>query len=350
MSDQSLKAMSSISALLDSSNADWRVYDLNQNLREITQEGFTAFENTSAPYPYPLHQKANFAVVFRAKTLAPVASAEMPFIWFLTFNLDEASKLQQAERDHFVSLVVAALGTQLLENEEQETLDNHPYSFKPNDFKMASLTSKIRVDLALPPTQFFAPALSYFAQLGDNNAWEQLALQGIADFAYRIHENDNAEKLSERLPELPIAVFEPLSQILEGVEVPALLAEKLAWLGKTALTNNNERLALACLHSLCGVPQSNFRQEWLQQVLESETPVSGNILLVICARCPQELEESKFRHHFYNKLLTNPQGEGYSQGILKSLLQTPSIGEHIRTDMKQEQLPRKLAEIIRTLC
>lgn len=349
MSEQSLQAMSSISALLDSSNAEWHVYDLNQNLREISHQTFTAFEQTSSAYPYPLHQKACFAVVFRAKALAPLLHAEMPFIWFLRFNLDEASKLQQAERDHFVSLVVAALGTQLLDQQEQSTLDNHPYSFKPNDYKMAALTSRIRVDMDLPPTQFYSAALSYFHQLGDNQAWEQLAVQGIADFAFRLHENDNAHKLSLRLPELPIAVFEPLSQLLECVNVPALLAEKLGWLGKTALENNNERLALACLHSLCGPVQSNFRHEWLRQLLTSNEAVSGNVLLIICARCPQELEEETLRHHFYKKLLSNAQGESYSEVILKNLLQTPNIGELIRTDLKQSQLPEALKQIIHRL-
>lgn len=349
MSDQSLQAMSSISALLNSSDADWRIYDLNQNLRDISQESFNAFEQTTIPYPFPLHKKANFAVVFRAKALAPERHTQMPFIWFLTFNLDEAGKLQQPERDHFISLVVAALGTQLLANNEQNSLDNHPYSFKPNDYKMASLTSKIRVDLQLPPTQFYAPAISYFHQQGNNQAWEQLAVQGIADFAFRLNENTNAQKLSERLPELPIAVFEPLSQILENVQIPTFLAEKLTWLGKTARNNGNERLALACLHSLCGAKENNFRREWLSQILNSTDVVSGNLLLIICARCPQELEETALRHHFYNKLLTNTQGEGYSEGILKSLLHTPHIGELVRNDLKQDHIPAHLAQIIRNL-
>lgn len=349
MSDQPLTTLSSISTLLDSSNAEWLVYDLNHNLRQIAREAFQAFEQTSLAYPYPLQNKANFAVVFRPKLLAPVAEADMPFIWFLTFSLDEAGKLQQAERDHFISLVVTALGTQILAEEQQGTLDNHPYSFKPNDYKLAGLTSRIRVELNLPPTQFYAAAMRYFYQLGNNTSWEQLAVQGIADFAYRIHENDNATILSQRLPELPIAVFEPLSQILEGVEIPPLLAEKLAWLGKTAIDTNNERLAITCLHSLCGPLQNEFRHEWLKATLAAEPAISGNFLLVICARCWQELEDSTFRHHFFNKLLTNTQGEGYSEGILKSLLQLPKVGEHIRNDLKQEKLPPSLAKIIRSL-
>ena len=74
-----------LSALMDTANAQWRVFDLGRRIQTISKTEFALIADNKKPYPFPIQQKARVALVFWQQAESQSAKAN-PFIWFLQFD------------------------------------------------------------------------------------------------------------------------------------------------------------------------------------------------------------------------------------------------------------------------
>ena len=83
---------------------------------------------------------------------------------------------------------------------QEEILSSNLYLFTPSQYKLASLNSKIKVDLKQPPSELFLPFIEYL-NLGDfSGNWQNIGVQGITDFIARINQDNHSELLLKALP------------------------------------------------------------------------------------------------------------------------------------------------------
>ena len=237
--------IATLGQLLDGAGTQWRAFDIGRHITKLDKQQFLAVEQAQVPYPYPLAGHAWLAIQFWDSK----ASKE-PYVWFLKFPLDEQSKLVSASRDHFADMVIQALGTEITGEQADGKLDNNPYVFTPNANKLAAFNAQVKVLLKQPASQYYEHAQLYFSgQIGFDN-WQSVALQGIADFAYRLNSADNLKHLHAAWPNLPVEVLQPLSAMLEHIEIPPTLSELMLSYGQTALKNNDVVTASAALRAI----------------------------------------------------------------------------------------------------
>lgn len=338
MTDQ----FSTLYQLLDTSDTQYRVFDLGRRVQKISQSDFEAFENAQLPYPYPLQQKAWLAILFWDK-----ARSNEHYLWFLNFPLDEQGKLIQATRNHFIAMVIEVLGTQLTNNnngEQQEKLDNNPYTFKPDQTKLASLNAQIKVQMNQPASIYYEHAQSYLQGTLGWQDWQSVGIQGLADVAARI--DDNASDLLNALAHIPEEVETPLCSLLEHSNIPTPVAEALLDNSSTALKNNHKQSLINGLRALSNSKAVKIRQTLLQQVLTSNLATDQEVLLVITARCWLDLQDDGLRLLFLEKLAEASPDQQLFQGIVADLVAIPAIRTAILQSFRSPERSATLATAI----
>ncbi len=340
-------SISTISDLLDSAQTQWRVYDMGRKISKISAEEFRQFEHTNTPWPSPIQQKAFFAVFFHH-----AKQSTQPFLWFLNFDLDEQGKLQQTGRDHFISLVLESLGTNLTEQNEagEQRLKDTPYIFTPSQNKLASLHARLNVEMHRTASTYYPMAQQYFHGELPVESWETLGIQGIADFTHRLSEkynnNLNSEALSRILPTLPAEVTEPLSEMLESVETPTHLIEKLAYLASKAINAGDFDSVARYIRSMSGSKGHGLRQEVLRNALATDGANATPFLLLIAARCWHDLTDDSIRLAYLDQLAQNTEGQAFFNGIFADLVAIPVLRHKLLTDIRSENRSNILATAI----
>jgi hypothetical protein len=328
--------------LLEASNTQFRVFDLGRRVQKINSSDFKAFEDTSEPYPYPLQQKAWFAIIFWDKT-----RSDEHYLWFLNFPLDEQGKLVQATRSHFIAMVIEILGTQLTNNSaQQDKLDNNPYTFKPDQNKLAALNARIKQDMNQPASVYYEHAQRYLQGNLGWQQWQSVGVQGLADVAARIDNNENLSSLLKALPHLPEAVETPLLSQFEHASIPTALAEALFDKAIKALKDNNKTTLVNCLRGLSNCKAVKIRQQLLKQVLFSEYGTEQDTLLVITARCWLDLEHDELRLSFLENLATASPDQQLFQAVVADLVAIPAIRPYILQSFRSTERSVTLATAI----
>lgn len=211
-----MTTISTISELLTLSNCQFRVYDIGRKIEKVSKTTFEKIEHCHLPHPTPFQGHSHFAITFWQK------ASHQPYLWFVKLPLDERGLLNQGARNHFIAIIIEALGTNLSVDptkKQEELLKNNPYIFTPSQYKLAMLNSLISFELKNEPTTHYSRFTSY---LKDKTwaQWQHIGVQGIADFAARISEEDNANSLSQNLTLLPFEVLSTLCGALENVALP----------------------------------------------------------------------------------------------------------------------------------
>ncbi|TLU67548.1 DUF3549 family protein [Thalassotalea litorea] len=235
-----MSQIDTLSELLQLSKSNYKVFDLGRKVEKISKSDFERMEQAMLPYPTPLQGHAHLAVVFWQQR------PEKPYIWFIKLPLDERGLLNQAARNHFIAIIIEALGNDLTvdpSEKQEELLKGNPYNFTPSQYKLATLNATLTFEFKQPASQYLELCRSYLSgDLGWDN-WQGIGVQGLCDFAVRIQDNDNAELLSKALPNLPEQVFTPLSVALENQQLPVALIDKLQQLANTELQNHDIDIA-----------------------------------------------------------------------------------------------------------
>lgn len=319
------KHIETLSELLKLSGSQYRLYDIGRLVSKLPKEQFEKVELNQLPYPTPTQGHACIAIAFWQK------QSSQPYLWLLKLPLDERGLLNQGARNHFIAIIVEALGadlTQQTTKKQEELLSSNPYLFTPAQYKLASLNSKIKVDLKQPPSEFFASFKQYLIDNTANNSnwnnWQGVGVQGITDFIARIKQDNNDELLTKALPHLPIEVLSPVCTALENEGFSITLINALISEFKNTLTSK-ESLAKGpqLLRALAANSHHVHVKETVSQLL-SQQEVSTDLLITLSSRCWLALADEQILNCYFEHLLKSNESETFPS-IFKDLVTLPAV-------------------------
>ncbi|AVJ55664.1 DUF3549 domain-containing protein [Idiomarina sp. OT37-5b] len=225
------QSISTLGEFLQAGKADYQVFDLGRCLHEIDQTTFDRIERQQQPYPFPIRQQAQLAVLFRHRQ-----QPDNDYLWFIQLPLDERGLLSSAARDHYLEFVLNALGHEItgsLTDEQEQQLKQNPYLFTPSDVQRAALHARIAVQRRAAPSLYFDDAETYLAsQQGD---WQNLGMQGLHDCAARLAQLPQlCAAIASHFTDYPAAVRQQLAAALEHQPLPAKLRDALVTVAATS--------------------------------------------------------------------------------------------------------------------
>lgn len=312
--------ISSISELLSLSNSQYRIYDMGRRVDKISKAQFEKIESAQLPYPYPSQGHAFLAIAFWQK------QSTTPYLWFVKLPLDERGLLNQGARNHFIAIIIEALGGDLSVNptEQQEALlKKNPYHFTPAQYKLAAINSIVSVALKQDASKFYQPALQYLSGNTNWQAWQDIGVQGLSDFAVRLAENNNEELLINAIKHLPEQVLSPLCLALENVTLSAELIEKIVTLYQQANKEGNNALALSILRALASSTEHPFSENFIVGLIKNET-LSEEILIIIAGRLWPALANESVLFSYLEHLVKSDDLTLFMD-IFKDLVAIPSM-------------------------
>ncbi|KZW99689.1 hypothetical protein JL49_15755 [Pseudoalteromonas luteoviolacea] len=335
--------ISTLGELLTSAGTQWRVYDIGRRITKIDKKQFAQIENTQVPYPYPLGNHALIAIQFW-----DIQATLDPYVWFLKFPLDEQSKLIIASRDHFASMVLDALGTQLTGEAAQGKLDNNPYVYTPNANKLAAFNALMKCELKRSASQYYETVEQYFTYT-EHQDWQSLALQGLADFAMRLEHGENQANLISRWSSLPEQVQSPLAAMLEHVAISTELTEHLQAQLYKHITQQQLSGSVHCFRAISGSHGLGLIAQSVDHLLSSELAEQADVLLTIAGRGWETLTEPERLYTFMDKAAHNTQIDGLFESIFTDLVAIPILRPHVlgllRAQNRSDTLSRAIGRL-----
>ncbi|KAB1508253.1 DUF3549 family protein [Photobacterium damselae] len=310
-----------LTQLLDNAQCQYAIYDLGRRVTQLDVDQFKAVEENRQPYPWPLQQHANLALSFWQPN-------HTPWIWFLRLPLDERGLLKQAAVGDFIKYVIEAMGATLNRTpseEEQKKLANNPYTFKPNDDKMAMFHGKLRSQLQLEPSQYYAGAQQYLTgELGWDN-WQQLGLQGLADVCSRLSQENNATLVRKAINHLPMTPLYALLGCLEHIELPDNLTSRISECLATEMAQSAPDIFLisALIRALSGSNETVLQGE-IAQLLAQPHLCHPEILIAIAGRCWQGLNQPNNAELFLLRLAQS-QNQALFNQLFSDLVMLPML-------------------------
>lgn len=336
-----------LASLMSNASAEWRVFDMGRKIQSINKAEFQAIENGTKPYPYPIQQKARFAIVFWDKFEKAVEAKKNPFIWFLQFDLDELSLLKLQQRDHYISLVIKELGSQLIEGGQSESsvLDNHPYSFTPDQNRQAAFNSKVKVVLKQPASMHYEHVQAYFSGQISEDKWQELTVQGLADFATRLDSGSNEADLIKMLPSLSVQTLNVLGAILEHEEISLPLTQALIELQKQAVADNDHEKAVYLLRCLAGSKSVALIKQQLTELLSSAEKNEQSLYIVIAGRFWSYLKETELLYLYFSAVADHQEPELFA-GLFADLAAVPEVRQQVVGLIRDPNRPEAISRAV----
>lgn len=309
----------------------------------------TAFEHAQTAYPYPFLRTAWFGILIqspRNNTSNFYSNLNNNAAWFIKLPLDEQGLLLQSARDDFLHRLVDALTKTPDGDFKQQSLDNNPHGFKPKDDKMAVFHAKASRQLQEPPSQYYAHAREYFSGKTGFDQWNFVGLQGIADVATRLNEDENEQLLLGAIPYLPTIPFSALCGCLENENIDKPLTRAINGRIQQALANNDPVIIAAGLRGLSNSKDIKAQHETLVSVLKNKIGQNIEILAAIAGRCWHRLENAELRLLFLEALALSDAGQKAFDNILADLLFLPGLRQLILKDFDNEDYSQQLTRTI----
>ncbi|MGF1871378.1 DUF3549 family protein [Photobacterium indicum] len=278
----SMDKFHTLTQLLDNAGCQYKIFDLGRRVCEIDIEQFKAVEENRQPYPWPLQQHAHLSISFWQNNNAP-------WVWFLRLPLDERGLLKQAAVGDFIKYVIEAMGATLNAEpteEEQEKLAANPYTFKPNDDKMAIFHAQLRHVLSLSTSQYYEHAQLFLSGDLGWEQWQGVGLQGLADICARIKQENNSTLLRKAVNNLPMTPLYALLGCLEHCDIPETLSKRLEERLHTEMASSEPDLFLlaAIIRSLAGSNAVTLTEQ-LNVLLQHTELCHPEVLVAIAGRC-----------------------------------------------------------------
>ncbi|GAA5190538.1 DUF3549 family protein [Ferrimonas gelatinilytica] len=329
-----MESLTTLDQFLTQAGVQYQVYDLGRRVVPLDPTLFQRFEATEQPYPYPRAQHAWLGILF----WDPQRSTQH-FVWFLKLPLDEQGKLNPAARSQFLQMVVEALGQDpaaAMAPEQQERLNNNPFTFTPTQEKMALFHARVRQQLAQPPTVHCAPVQAYLCGHSDPQQWPQLGLQGFADYLCRFPPQD-IPQVVETLKTLPPEPRHAFASVCEHLSLNDALAD--AWL-MLAMQETSGPQRLMAIRAIAGCPLQ--RQQGLDLLLDQPT-LDDETLIAIAARLWQGLDPGRLNRYLGH--LAEARSETFEQ-IFVDLVAIPQLRGAILALVQDPARPKALADAI----
>lgn len=327
---------------------------MGRRVVEIANDDMLAIERQQQAYPQPFLRSASLGVVFHYGADDKHPETDSQQIWFLKFPLDEKGLLNQDARNDFLRRIIEHLAEQTLarHNAEQEAEqdtensdtstapempEDNPHGFTPRDDRMACFHAKVAKKFGQAPSQFYPHAVDYFTGKPGFEQWNFVGLQGIADVAARLDEDDNLNTLIKAIPQLPITPFAALCSCLENEAIDPDLSQALLTHLTQALTENNDATANAVAAAIRGLSRSNDQQLLIQAILSTLDTNTGHnveVLASLAGRAWQCLEEADTRRAFLQSLARCDAGQGAFDNIMADLMFIPGLRQPLLDELR----------------
>ena len=323
-----------LTEFLQQTGAQVHVYDLGRRVVEIPLDNMLAIERQQAPYPYPFLRSAALGILFYY--LDDEGNSKDPQIWFLKFPLDEQGLLNQVARDDFLRRIIEQLAEQISrpENEAPTMPEDNPHGFTPRDDRMASFHAKVAKQLGQAPSQYCAHALDYFHGNAGYEQWNFVGLQGIADVAARLDENDNLTVLMNAIPHLPITPLAALCSCLENEAIDPQLSSALVKRLELALQENDANTIAALIRGLSHGKDQQALNNAIYSTLGTENGANVEVLATIAGRAWHSLEDEKICHAFLNSLSLCEAGQRAFDNIMADLMFMPGLRQTLLDELR----------------
>lgn len=338
-----MQSIHTISDFLQQTGNEFRVFDLGRRVVEVPVNDFIAFEKLEQPWPGPLQHSAWVGITFWHTAESEPEQA----IWFLRLPLDEQAKLMQSTRDGFLHRLLEIAAAKLNPDlpEPPNIMEDNPLVFSPREDRMAVFNACVAKVLGLPASKYYAPVCEYMRGEVGFEQWTSIGLQGLADFAMRLDETDNATRLSAAIATLPEEVLIPLCHSLENTALPddVLTALSTRLEGELSLMI---QIAICRAMSFADTPQ---RRQVLQQLLEGEEGNEVELLAAIAARAWDSLTEEQSCLLFLERLADNRVGQGVFNEMLADLMFIPGMRAPLFAGLRNPKRSEKLASALEGL-
>ncbi len=333
-----------ISALMQQSGSHFRIYDLGRKITKISKKSFLQIELNQLPYPFPAQGHAAIAVIFWQQ------KATEPYLWFIKLPLDERGLLNQGARNHFIAIIIEALGLEnaknnlsMLPNKKQaEILKNNPYHFSPAQYKLAALNGIIKTELKQVASQYYQHCQHYLAGKSSWHDWQNIAVQGLSDFAARLNQHKNEQCFVRNINQLPEQVLIPLCGALENQTLPLSIIDAI--IEKFHDSTNNSLLQQHLLRALASSCEHPHVTNMIYNLLTDNQP-NDDLLIVISSRCWLALPANNLLMMFLEKLVTAKEITLFS-AIFKDLIAIPAIRPILFKCMREPNRSQALARAI----
>ena len=333
--------ISSISALLTLSDSQYRIYDIGRRVEKISHEQFENIEAAQLPYPYPSQGHALIAIAFWQQ------QSTSPYLWFVKLPLDERGLLNQGARNHFIAIIIEALGENISVNptEHQEALlKKNPYHFTPAQYKLAAVNSLVSASLKHPASKFYLPAQKYLSGANGWDAWREVGVQGLSDFAFRLSEANNNEILTNAIVNLPEQVLVPLCSALENISLPENVVRQIIARFQQAHTANKLAIVIALLRALASSTQQPLSQRFLSDLM-ANNKLDEDVLIIIAGRLWPILSNEDALYTYVEHLVKDNDHELFS-AIFKDLVAIPMIRPLLLQTIRSPKRSPQLAHAI----
>lgn len=336
---------------LEQGGAQVTIFDMGRRVVEIPLDTIRRFEHTEEAYPYPFLRSAWLGILFHYpdKGNGP-GDAETNQgshnIWFIKLPLDEQGLLQQASRDDFLHRMLETMADAVGNNPQQQSIDDNPHGFKPREDKMAVFHAKISKQLGEPPSQFYNHARDYFSGNTGFDQWNFVGLQGIADVAARLDEDNNAQILANAMAHLPTIPFAALCSCLENTVIDEALTREIGKRISKALDIKDATVVATGIRGLSNSADQEMTCSVLHTVLTNPVGQNVEVLAAIAGRCWFALENAELRLLFLESLALCEAGQQAFDSILADLLFLPGLRQLIKEDFKNPGRSEQLTNCI----
>lgn len=343
--------MNTLTDFLEQSQCQFRIYDLGRKVTKISNQEFTKVAETTIPYPYPIQQHAFIAITFwQVKK-----QQQEHFIWFLKMPLDEQGLLKITAQTSFIKMVVEAMGNDLtvdISKEQQDSLANNPFIFKPNAEKLAIFNAAMNSAFIRPPSTFYPDAQAYFSGKSTWDTWQTLGIQGIADLAARLDHDNNQANLIAALPQLPQQPLQSLAVCLEHQNtINTDLATAIAKQANIELQADRQDTAILLLRALSSAPAIGITKQLLEQQFGSTLVYNAHWYVSIAGRLWALLEDETLLNRFLESL-ANHQASLFPQ-LFSDLVAIPLLRDkmlkQLRLTVRSPALSKAIGELFSAL-
>lgn len=336
--------MQTLNDFLQQAGFNYVVYDMGRRMVRLTPQQFNQFENATTAYPAPLQQHAWLGIIGWQKD-----DKTHHFIWFIKFPLDELGKINPLARDELLHYLVEQLGQELLSRENATTTKVEPtalpHGFTPGEETMAMFHARAAQHLGQPASRYYDHAREYLSGKQGYDQWAFVGMQGFADVASRLNQQDNQKLLQQAFPSLPIQPFGQLCRFLEHETIPAQLAETIINSGRNMAEPTDFRDSLVfTLRAIAGCAEQNIRQDYIRKVLAGEHARDIEVLAAISGRCWEDLKNEELCRQFLDALANNTHGQNGFKHLLMDLMMIPGMRESVMHALRDPERSEELAQ------
>jgi hypothetical protein len=314
-----MQPMETLSDLLQQLQGQYRVYDMGCRLSKLSSVDFKSFEEGKKPYPSPWLRHAWVGILsWSPKT--PEQEKSTPTIWFLKLPLDERGLLIQAARDEFLNQLLETIGTNMLDqqasSEWAEQLKHSNLAFTPDQARMAAFHAQASFTLKQTASSFYPAVRRYMSSEDPQQGWQELGLQGFADFSIRLNEQQDWQ---QQVSQLPGPVLDTIAAQLENQKLDHFLASAFILRGQASADEGEK---IACLRAVSQTPDTTSRQQWLTQLLNKDSIVGVELLATITSKCSEDLLNAEIMGLFLHQCAAD---QGVFNGLVQELMYQPQL-------------------------